>query len=227
MREAIHACEVGMARMRQAMKPGMTENEIWSILYQTNIEMGGEWIETRLLASGPRTNPWFHECGHRVLKAGDILSFDTDLVGPNGYCADLSRTWLCGDGKPSDEQKTLFGIALEQMRINADLLGPGVSFREITDKGFKLPEDCVPNRYGVVMHGVGMCDEYPAVYYPEDYEKSGHDALFLPGMTICVESYIGRFGGDEGVKLEQQYLITETGTELMTDFPLVDDSLQA
>lgn len=42
-------------------------------------------------------------------------------------------------------------------------------------------------------------------------------------MTICVESYIGADGGTEGVKLEQQVLITETGVELLSRFPFEDD----
>ena len=72
------------------------------MLHAENIRRGGEWIETRLLASGPRTNPWFQECGAAVIEAGDIVAFDTDLIGPYGYCADISRTWLAGDGRPSE-----------------------------------------------------------------------------------------------------------------------------
>ena len=43
-------------------------------------------------------------------------------------------------------------------------------------------------------------------------------------MTITVESYIGKAGGKEGVKLEQQYLIGENGLELMSHHPLEDIS---
>jgi Xaa-Pro aminopeptidase len=44
-------------------------------------------------------------------------------------------------------------------------------------------------------------------------------------MTICVESYIGEAGGCEGVKLEQQVLITEDGVELLSTFPFDEDLL--
>jgi hypothetical protein len=44
--------------MRQALVPGISEQALWWHLHQANIELGGEWIETRLSASGPRTNPW-------------------------------------------------------------------------------------------------------------------------------------------------------------------------
>ena len=100
MRCALHACETAMAEMRAAARPGLTEDDVWAVLHAENIRRGGEWIETRLLASGPRTNPWFQECGPRVLQQNEILAFDTDLIGPYGFCADLSRTWWIGPGAP-------------------------------------------------------------------------------------------------------------------------------
>ena len=97
-RAAIAACEAGMARMHDALRGGMTENELWAILHATNIEMGGEWIETRLLSSGPRTNPWWRESCDRVIRPGELVSYDTDLIGPFGYCADISRRRLLRAG---------------------------------------------------------------------------------------------------------------------------------
>jgi Xaa-Pro dipeptidase len=44
-------------------------------------------------------------------------------------------------------------------------------------------------------------------------------------MVLCVESYAGERGGREGVKLEQQILVTETGPELLSSFPLEDSLL--
>ena len=95
----------------------------------------------------------------------------------------------------------------------------GQAIRELSETAWTLPPSCAANRYSVVVHGVGLCDEYPAVRYDRDFERSGYDGLFHTGMTVCVESYIGEEGGHEGVKLEQQVLITETGSELLSDFP--------
>ena len=47
----------------------------------------------------------------------------------------------------------------------------------------------------VVMHGVGLCDEYPSIRYREDWDSYGYDGVFEPGMTICVEVYCGEKGG--------------------------------
>ena len=219
MRRSVAVCQEAMGEMHRRLVPGMTENQLWAILNQVNAANNGEWIETRLLAAGGRTNPWFHESSDHVIQAGDIVSFDTDLIGPNGYCADVSRTFLCGDAKASDEQRGLFRLACEQIEFNTALLKPGLSFRELSETAWTMPASCAANRYSVVVHGVGLCDEYPAVRYDKDFARSGYDGLFHAGMTVCVESYIGEEGGHEGVKLEQQVLITETGTELLSDFP--------
>ena len=69
-----------------------------------------------------------------------------------------------------------------------------------------------------------MCDEYPAIYYPEDAAETGYDGMLEAGMTVCLESYIGEAGGDEGVKLEEQVLVTETGCEVLSNYPLEDET---
>jgi len=225
MRASITVCEAAMHGMRTRLAPGMTENALWSILHQVNIARGGEWIETRLLTSGPKTNPWFQESGFRVIEAGDLVSFDTDLIGPFGYCADISRTFLCGDGKGSDKQRRLYALAREHLAFNTDILKPGMTFREFAEKSFALPEEFQANRYSVIGHGVGLCDEYPHIAYPEEIADHGYDGIIEPGMTLCLESYIGADGGGEGAKLEQQVLVTETGIEALSTFPFEDSLL--
>jgi len=225
MNVAISVCETGMARMRAALEPGMTENELWSILHQTNIAMGGEWIETRLLTSGGRTNPWFQESGDRIIRAGELVSFDTDLIGPYGFCADLSRSFFCAPGRPSPEQKRLYGLAYEHLHENLDLVKAGVGFREFAEIAWKLPPTCRPNRYSCIFHGVGLADEYPLGAYLEDFETGGYDGVLEAGMTICMESYMGEEGGEEGVKLEQQILVTEKGFEMLSTFPFETELL--
>ncbi|MBA3446581.1 MAG: aminopeptidase P family protein, partial [Pseudaminobacter sp.] len=220
MRRSITACERVMAEMESALAPGVSENELWAELHRGNIARGGEWIETRLLSSGPRTNPWFQECSSRLIEAGDLVAFDTDLIGPYGFCADISRTWLCGDGKPSAEQRELYRIAHDQIAANRELLRPGVTFVELRDNASHLPADCMPNRYGCLYHGVGLADEYPVIPYKPDWQEDTPDDVVRPGMVLCVESYAGRLGGHEGVKLEDQILITEAGHEQLSNYPL-------
>ena len=221
MRKSIEVCESAIQQMREAMKPGITENALWAELHHGNIAGGGEWIETRLLSSGPRTNPWFRECSMRPIEKGDMVSFDTDLVGPYGYCCDMSRSWIC-DAEPDDEQRRLYAAAYEQIKRNTELLKPGLGYWELTEKLHPMADEYIPGRYGVAMHGVGLCDEAPAIYYPQDYDEVGYDGVFEEGMVVCVEALIGVEGGKECVKLEEQVLITADGHEQLTTYPLED-----
>jgi Xaa-Pro aminopeptidase len=225
MRCAVASCEAAIAEMRQAMRAGVTENDVWAALHSGNIRRGGEWIETRILSSGPRTNPWYQESGPRVLNDGDLLSFDTDLIGVYGFCVDMSRSWMCGGLEPTAEQKRLYRIAHEHIQVNADMVKPGVRFSELTRNGHRLPESCRAQRYGVMFHGVGLCDEYPCIRYPEDFDAYGYEGELQPGMALCVEAYVGEVGGRDGIKLENQLLVTETGYEVLTHYPFEDSFL--
>ncbi len=226
MRCAIAACEEALRIMQAELRPGMTEQELWAILHAENIKRGGEWLETRLLASGPRTNPWYQECSSRVIQEGDLVAFDTDLIGAYGICVDISRTWLCGDVRPNEEQRRCYQMAYEQIQVNGALPRPGVGFREAAEKARSLPEDYLPNRYTCMYHGVGLADEYPSIAYLEDWSELGTDGVFQPNMVVCVESYVGRVGGREGVKLEEQLLVTETGVEPLSTYPYEPELLR-
>ncbi|GJL82193.1 MAG: peptidase M24 [marine bacterium B5-7] len=225
MRASIDVCQRGMQAMYDILEPGITENALWAKLHQVNIEQGGEWIETRLLSSGPRTNPWFRESSMRKMESGDLVSFDTDLIGPYGYCADISRSWLCGDVRPTDEQRRLYAHAFDQIETNIERLKPGMTFREVSLGAWKIPSEFEVNRYGSLIHGVGLADEYPSIKHALDVDARGYEGVVLPGMTLCVESYIGAEGGREGVKLEEQVLVTDSGVERLSNYPYEMDWL--
>jgi Xaa-Pro aminopeptidase len=219
MKAAIEVAEIGIAKMREKLKAGITEDELWSILHKTNIEHGGEWIECRILSSGQRTNPWMQESSNKVIQSAEIVSFDTDMVGPYGYCADISRAFVEGH-KFNEDQKKLYLMAVEHINHNSRLIKPGMSFKEFTEKSWKLPDEYYGNRYSCMVHGIGLCDEWPMIRYPTDGGQ--REGRFEKNMTITVETYIGKVGGKEGIKLEQQFLVGRNGLELMSHHPLED-----
>lgn len=218
MRCAIAACEKAMDVMKSQLEPGITENRLWSVLHAENIARGGEWIETRLLASGPRTNPWFQECSSRVIEAGDLVAFDTDLIGPYGVCVDISRTWLCGERPSTAYQREIYQLAHAQIQANTALLKPGVTFRELTETALAHDSNRY-NHYSVLYHGVGLADEYPTIYFPQDWAATGYDGVLEENMVLCVESYVGAKNGREGVKLEDQVWITAAGPIVLSTYP--------
>ncbi|CTQ45885.1 M24 family metallopeptidase [Roseibium aggregatum] len=216
---SLRATEIGVGKLREAIRPGLTEAELWSVLHKSIIAQNGDYVETRLLNAGARTNPWFQETSDNVIGANELIALDTDVVGCHGYYADFSRTFHSGPDRPTDTQRELYKVAYEQVHYNLGILKPGMSFREYADRAWNIPERYFANRYYLSAHGCGMTGEYPYLYHHGDFPDAGYDGAVEPGMTLCVESYIGEDGAKEGVKLEQQVLITETGIETLSRFP--------
>jgi Xaa-Pro aminopeptidase len=224
LRRSLQTCEASVAAMRARLEPGMRESDALAMLIEGSVQHGGEYPETRLLSSGPRTNPWFQETSDRVIEAGDLLSFDTDLIGPMGYYNDISRSWVIGSA-PSDEQRRLYALAHAQLQHNTALLQVGLGFLEYSDKSYELPDNCIPNRYADVAHGCGLGVEYPLVWYREDAEWGAYDGVFEENMVVCVECYVGEVGGREGVKLEQPVWLSADGAVVLSDYPFELDYL--
>ncbi|NNE96711.1 MAG: aminopeptidase P family protein [Acidimicrobiales bacterium] len=220
---SVAVAELGIERMRATLKPGVTENQLFAMLHHTNIEHDGDWIDGRMLCSGPRTNPWYQEASARRIEEGDLVAFDTDMIGPNGYCADISRTWVCGDS-PTPSQFELYRRARAEIEHNIELLKVGASFRDLSDRSFRQPDEFIANRYACVLHGVGMSDEFPKIPYPQDWHWTGYDGELEAGTVLSVESYVGAEGGAEGVKLEQMVQVTDDGVIPLSTSPLWDDA---
>ncbi|MEQ8604440.1 MAG: Xaa-Pro peptidase family protein [Marivibrio sp.] len=216
--------EAAVAAVERAIRPGVSENDLFAEMYGEVIRQGGEFIETRLLNSGPRTNPWFNEAGARTVRPGDLIALDTDTIGNNGYYSDFSRTFFCGPGRPSGYQKSLYSMAWEQIQHNLSILKPGMTYREVAERAWKIPDRFYDRRYPSIIHGVGMHGETPLVAHWGDFDKFSTDDVLEPGLTVSVESYIGEVGAKDGVKLEEEVVITETGAELISRYPF-DEAL--
>jgi Xaa-Pro aminopeptidase len=223
---SMSAAEAAVWQVERSIEPAITENELFARMYHGLISAGGEFIETRLLSSGPKTNPWFNEAGDRRLRPGELVALDTDAIGCNGYYADFSRTFLCGERKPTGYQMMLYQLAYEQICHNEAMLQPGLSFREIAEKAWPIPQRFRDRRYSSIIHGVGMHGEKPIVAHLSELDQFTGDGTLEPNMVISIESYIGEVDGAEGVKLENQYLVTETGLAPMCAYAF-DDRLLA
>ena len=219
MRSAMGVVTAALTGMWGQIEPGRTEVEVWAELHRGLIAQDGEFISTRLAQTGSRTFPYFQEAGTTPIREGDLFCVDTDAIGPGGYGVDFSRTFMCGDAAPTPAQQSIHSMALEQLQHNAASLAPGRSLESFARSAWAVPGRFAPYGYYCLAHGLGLSGEHP--YIPihdasRPYPLSGD---FEPGMVVCVESYIGDAVSQQGVKLEDQYLITERGAELMSTMP--------
>ena len=218
MRQAAAVADIAIENTRQAIKPGVTEDELWSILAGTNLKYGGEHTDGKLLAAGGNMNPWFKDSSGRLVRPGELVGFDIDMAGPMGYFLCVSRTYLCGDGNPTSAQMDVYKTGYEFIQQSMDLFRPGNSYQEIAEKAYQFPEKYKAQRYPVMSHGAGMSDEWPAIAYPD---KSPHGFGHEPGvleenMVMTLECYVGEVGAVEAAKLGEQMIITANGPEIIS-----------
>ncbi len=215
IRRSLRVCDAAVADLYQALRPGMTENEAWAQLLEGAFARGAEFAECRLLSSGPRTNPWFREASDRPIERGDLVVFDTDLIGPGGYLADLSRTYLVGSTHPSARQRRLYADAEAFLAEIIAELKPGAALDDIGERLCRrLPSAYHAERYPFIAHGSGLGDEYPVIAFQDH-----HGGEIEDGMVLSLEAYVGVEGEDEGAKLEEQILVTSAGVEVLSRAP--------
>lgn len=55
-------------------------------------------------------------------------------------------------------------------------------------------------------------------YYPEQFIEGAFDYALEPGMVLSVEVYLGVVGEQDGVKLENEVLVTEGEPVILTPY---------
>lgn len=96
-------------------------------------------------------------------RDGDLVAFDTDLVGPFGYLTDVSHTYLCGIREPTAEQRDAYRSAYEFVQTSIPEFTEGRTFQELGGLlGSRFPERHRSLKYPFIAHGCGAADEYPA-----------------------------------------------------------------
>jgi Xaa-Pro aminopeptidase len=215
-----------LAAFEGALAPGIRERELLAVLADTLLRGGGEFLATSTVCSGPNTNPWRAEATDRVIEPGNLVYVDTDSVGIEGYFFCVSRTFLCGDGEATPAQRDTYRAAFDWLEGMKALVRPGVTCRELALRAPKLPEKYLPQRYECMIHSIGLEEESPSVCYPMD-QQPNPDRLIQEGMVLVVELYAGEVGGNHGVKLGDQVLVTRGGSKLLAPYPFSEALLGA
>lgn len=218
LRQSAAVCEAALHDLEEAIRPGVSEHELLGVFNHKMLSLGGEYCFTRLLATGHKTNPWFHEAGAKLVRPGDLVAFDTDMTGPEGYVCDVSRTFLCGES-PTPDQREAYKTAYEFTRELASLLRPGLAYEDLMRSLPEYPKEYAEQRYPFVLHGVGTDDEPPFVPFPDAPEADGLEGEFEENMVVSVEFYAGKVGVQDGVKLEDEVWISADGPVMLSLYP--------
>lgn len=107
-----------------------------------------------------------------------------------------------------------------QVEHNAALVQSGHSIEEIAAQAWLIPLANRQSCYYAIGHdhGLGMSDEFPNFSHAQPGEPCTLQGGLEAGIVVCIESYVGSAEHQQGAKLENQYLSTDTRHELMMGF---------
>ena len=210
LKRAIAATGAMYRKAREMIKPGVNELDVFNELQAAAVRECGEMITGtgNDYASGERGGP----PRDRKIESGELYILD---LGPayRGYFADNCRT-VAVNGKPTDEQYKLWEHLLPVHEHVRKTVKPGKSCRELFNEAaamLAVDDLTLPHHLG---HGIGL---FP---HEAPHLNPNWDDTFQEGEVFACEPglYAPRFR--EGIRLENNYLVTATGVELLSDFPM-------
>ena len=200
------------------LKPGIRENEIVALAAKRLYEMGSDQVEAINAVSGERCNPHPHNFSDKIIRPGDQAFFDI-IHSFNGYRTCYYRTFSVGSSTPA--QHDAYTKAREWMDVAIDKVGPGVGTDEVAALWPKATEFGFPNEmeaFGLQFgHGLGLgLHERPII---SRLNSMSHPVEIKAGMVFALETYCPAPDGISAARIEEEVVITETGSQVLTRFP--------
>jgi len=200
------------------LKPGIRENEIVALAAKRLYEMGSDQVEAINAVSGERCNPHPHNFSDKIIRPGDQAFFDI-IHSFNGYRTCYYRTFSVGSSTPA--QHDAYTKAREWMDAAIDKVGPGVGTDEVAGLWPKATEFGFPNEmeaFGLQFgHGLGLgLHERPII---SRLNSMSHPVEIKAGMVFALETYCPAPDGISAARIEEEVVITETGSQVLTRFP--------
>jgi len=211
LRRAIAACGRMYEAARSRIAPGVTELDVFSALQAAAVAECGEMLTAtgNEYACGARGGP----PRDRGCEAGELYILD---LGPayRGYFADTART-IAVDGRPSDAQLTAWERVRGALELVEGMARPGVRCRDVYEAAREwLNGSTVGSWSSHLGHGIGL---FP---HEAPHLNPSWDDVLEEGEVIAVEPALYAPELRCGLRLENDYLVTATGLELLSPFPL-------
>ncbi len=200
------ACEIaedGFLLLLPEIKEGMTENEVAALLEYNMRKLGasGTSFDT-IVAFGAHGSVPHHETGNTKLKFGDPILIDFGCK-VEGYCSDITRTFLFGDDKRHETFKQAYAEVYKAHELVKEKVVQGMTGREADAVARESLEKAGLAKYFThsLGHGIGLqIHEYP-VLSPRGEEKLENGMVFSdePGVYLA---------GEFGIRIEDSvYMI--------------------
>jgi len=200
------------------LKPGIRENEIVALANKRLYELGSDQVEAVNSISGERCNPHPHNFTDRIIRPGDQAFFDI-IHSFNGYRTCYYRTF--GVGSATQSQHDAYKQAREWMDAAIDAIKPGVTtdtVAQVLPRAQDFGFDSELAAFGLQFaHGLGLgLHERPIISRLNSLE---HPLELKAGMVFAMETYCPASDGISAARIEEEVVVTDYGTEVLTKFP--------
>jgi Xaa-Pro aminopeptidase len=211
LRASMRAGEAGQAAAMKGLRPGMTELQAYLLVQEAALRAAGEQaIVYGDFVSGPRTEGGGGPPSDRVIAEGDLFISDFSVVLAHYRC-DFANTFVVAGGKPTAKQREMFEACTAAMAAAEAKLRAGVPAREVDAAcrnvfAARHLDKTFPHHTG---HGIGLGHPEPPYIVPESSDT------LVAGDVVTIEpgNYIKGVGG---MRFERNYLVTQTGFELLS-----------
>lgn len=213
LQAAIDISERALARTLESVRLGQSESDIEQTLIQALFAEGADDLAfAPIVAAGDNSaRPHAHARADYAVQAGDALLFDFG-ARKHGFAADITRTVFLRHA--SDEAQDVYDTVLRANLKGHEVTRAGITAHEIDDAVTGVLEaspyaDRIRTKTG---HGLGR-DVHEAPYIM----RGNHMAL--PAGTVFTNEPGLYDPGNFGVRIEDDMLITESGSTSLTRFP--------
>lgn len=213
MRRAVQIAQSALEATLPLIKIGMSEKELSAELVTQLLRQGSEseMPFSPIVSFGPNSANPHASPTERRLQQGDLLVVDWGAAH-DGYISDLTRTFAVGD--VDEEYRKIHKIVQEANAAGRAAAKPGVPCANVDKAAREVIEKSGYGKYFThrTGHGIGMEG------HEEPYIRGDNLQLLEPGMAFTVEPGI-YLPGRNGVRIEDNVVITETGADVLSDMP--------
>ena len=212
MRRAARVLETSMDALLQDVRIGKTEKELAARWQWLMFEHGADGIpDAPIVASGPNSALPHTTATAREIQNGDLLILD-GWCAVDGYFGDITRTFAIGD--VSDELKHIYDVVLRANQAGRAAAKPGALCQDVDRAARKVIADAGYGEFFVHRTGHGLGIEVHEA--PNMVE--GDTRVLQAGNTFTVEPGV-YLAGKGGVRIEDDVLVTQGGSESMMTYP--------
>jgi Xaa-Pro aminopeptidase len=211
MRQAARIAAEAVTETLADVRPGVPSRDVAASIEDRMRRKGAGGLAGSIVAVGPTAALPHARAGGELLTAGEILLIDVGCTF-QGYRSDLTRSYMLGE--PPVKVQRAYRAVRDGYEAARGLIRPGVPLGEvdraarevITRAGFGS------NFIHRLGHGIGLDPK------EEPYAVADNPDPCLTGHAFSVEPGV-YFPGEFGLRLEDVVVVTETGSEALTDLP--------